>query len=183
MPIPDGTLPRNVQLGVKAAGLIRRGDEVLLVRHRGMADPTAGWGLPGGSALPGELPTEALTREVREETRLEILDAGGLLYVTSLVDTVTGQAGTHLVFAVAQWQGKLGPPDDPDDPVLEARFMPIVEAVDYLSYLPWRVLREPIVAHLRGEAAAGTHWLYRHHAGRATELVARLAGSGPDLGP
>lgn len=175
------TLPRNVQVESKAAGLIWRGDDILLVRHRGTTDLRTGWGLPGGSVVPGELPTEALTREVREETRLEILDAGGLLYVTSLVDAVTGDAATHLVFAVAQWHGGLGPPEDHDDPVLQARFMPVPEAIDYLSHLPWRVLREPIVAHLRGAAAAGTHWLYRHYAGRNPELVARLAGSGPLL--
>ena len=45
-----------------------RGQEVLLVKR---TSPRA-WELPGGCVEPGERPDEALVREVREETGLEV---------------------------------------------------------------------------------------------------------------
>lgn len=51
---------------VSAAGLVRRGDEVMLVRS-----PRQGWELPGGQVEQGESVLAALLREVREETGVE----------------------------------------------------------------------------------------------------------------
>ena len=49
--------------------LIRRGGEILLVRH---AYGDRRWGFPGGSIKRGEAPAHAATREVREELGLEL---------------------------------------------------------------------------------------------------------------
>lgn len=51
---------------VSAAGLVRRGDEVLLVRS-----PRRGWEFPGGQVEQGESVLAALLREIREETGVE----------------------------------------------------------------------------------------------------------------
>lgn len=56
--IPQAVILREAPLGV----------EVLLVKR---TTPRA-WELPGGYAEPGEAPDEALRREVREETGLEV---------------------------------------------------------------------------------------------------------------
>jgi ADP-ribose pyrophosphatase YjhB (NUDIX family) len=45
---------------------------VLLLKHR--FRPGAGWGIPGGFLEKGEQPHEAVRRELREETGLEIED-------------------------------------------------------------------------------------------------------------
>lgn len=59
-------LTRPTEVGVRA--LVVRGDEVLLVRHRGGRRP---WSLPGGGIHRGETLAEAAVREVREESGCE----------------------------------------------------------------------------------------------------------------
>ncbi len=59
-----------------AVALIRQDDAVLLVQQQGPHDAASSWALPGGVAEHGELCTEALVREVREETGLEIQQIG-----------------------------------------------------------------------------------------------------------
>ncbi|HEX8292550.1 MAG TPA: NUDIX hydrolase [Pyrinomonadaceae bacterium] len=54
---------------------------VLLLRH--VLRKGSGWGVPGGFLTAGEQPEEAIRRELREETGLE-LDAVELAFVRSL---------------------------------------------------------------------------------------------------
>jgi hypothetical protein len=81
------------------------------------------------------------------------------------------------VFAVAEWRGELRVAD-PDNLILGARFLRRAEAIEKLERLPWRTMREPIVAYLRGEAGRGAVWLYRGQPDGAEELAARIDGSG-----
>jgi 8-oxo-dGTP diphosphatase len=170
------------------AGLIRRGDEVLLVRQQGPKESRAHWALPGGRVEPGELLHEALAREVREETGLFVGEVGSLLYLTHHDNPGYGVAfdgsprgpgfrATAAIFSVGGWHGELRPAD-PDGFVREARFFPPVEVISRLEDLPYRVMREPIVAYLRGEASAGTVWCYRRQPDASDELVARIEGHG-----
>jgi len=99
-----------------AAALIRRGDEVLLVRQQGPNDPASSWALPSGVVEAGELLTEALVREVREEAGLEVLAPGRLLYVVQLDNPLKQQLrhipgpepsyqSTAFVFEIDAWKG------------------------------------------------------------------------------
>ncbi len=54
---------------------------VLLLRH--VLRKGSGWGMPGGFLVAGEQPEEAIRRELREETGLE-LDSVELAFVRSL---------------------------------------------------------------------------------------------------
>ena len=70
---------RNPALAVDAA--VRRGDEVLLIQ-RGNEPWKGAWALPGGFVDYGENPTDAVLRELQEETGLtgqivRLLDAKG----------------------------------------------------------------------------------------------------------
>ena len=55
--------------------LVRRDDDVLMVRQAGPGEEPV-WTIPGGRVEPGEFVTEALVRETREETGVEVVDSG-----------------------------------------------------------------------------------------------------------
>jgi 8-oxo-dGTP diphosphatase len=143
---------------IVVAALLRRENELLLVRQQGPNDTTPSWSLPGGRVEPGELLTEALIREVREETGLEILSPGELVYVVHLLE---GDAQSLVfVFEAANWTGEIRCAD-PDQFILDACFLPLAEAIEKLGHSPWPAMREPILAYLRETVKRGVVWLYR----------------------
>ncbi|HEX9417319.1 MAG TPA: NUDIX hydrolase [Gaiellaceae bacterium] len=64
--------------------IVRRADDLLMVLQAG-PDEKPGWTVPGGRVEPGEFVTDALVREVKEETGLTVLDLGRLAF-TAQVD-------------------------------------------------------------------------------------------------
>lgn len=77
------------------AAIILRDREILLIRRGG--EPGLGlWSIPGGSVELGETLEEALKREVREETALEI-QVGKLAGVHNLVVCEEGRIRFHYV--------------------------------------------------------------------------------------
>jgi 8-oxo-dGTP diphosphatase len=82
------------------SALVIRGGEVLLVR-RGKTPYLNHWSLPGGGVEPGETLEQAVRREVREETGLEISVRG-----------VAAHRGNITVFRVEISGGELCAGDD-----------------------------------------------------------------------
>ncbi|HEU5440747.1 MAG TPA: NUDIX hydrolase [Ktedonobacterales bacterium] len=167
-----------------AAALLRRDDEILLVRQQGADDPHPRWALPGGVAEQGELLHEALARELREETGITLVRMGSLAYIAQmhimhgLLRGYPGAApeeyvATAYVCEVAEWRGELAS-EDPDGFVSDARFFPLADAIALLDQLAYRVMREPAVAYLRGEVPSGAVWLYRRAEDGADTLLERL---------
>ena len=142
------------------AGVLRQGNQVLLVRQRRRGDPSDAWELPGGVVEDGELLTEALAREIREETGLKALAIGPLAYSVQLDDAAGEFQLLVFIFEVGEWEGTICTAD-PDGLILEANFLPLPEAIGRLRSLPWQSMREPVVAYLSGEAGPGSVWLYR----------------------
>ncbi len=70
---------------IAAYGVARRGDEVLLVRSSAQSKLSGQLFLPGGGIEWGESPEEAMVREFREETGLEVA-VGELLDVSSAIN-------------------------------------------------------------------------------------------------
>jgi len=181
---PSEDTSRSEGSHLVVAAMVRRGEQVLLVQQHGPQDPGPAWTLPGGMLESGELLTEALAREVREETGLEIDQIGPLLYTVQLQNptgqpTLTGelpgagQCSTVFVFEVTGWHGDLRS-DDPDQLIRDVGFFSIRDAVEKLEQHFWRVMREPVAAYLRGSTDAGAVWQYRRQPGGADQLVTRI---------
>jgi ADP-ribose pyrophosphatase YjhB (NUDIX family) len=154
-----------------AAALIRRDDDILLVRQQGPDDAESAWALPGGRVKASERLRKALIREVREETGLRVIAPSHLIYVTQIV--AHDYHSTAFVFAIDTWDGQLQH-DDPDGFILETRFAPCDEAITKLAALTYRPTREPIVAYLRDEAHTVAVWLYRQQPDDSYALLSRL---------
>jgi len=130
--------------------LIERGGSVLLVANRYPNQPAPLWNLPGGRQEPGELLTEALEREVFEETSLRVR-VGDLLYVSESYDAETHF--TNYTFAAhADGEPRLV---EGDRHVVDLAWVPRDELHARLTV---DVVREPLLAFLeRRRRYAGYH--------------------------
>ena len=129
-----------------------------MVRQAGPGEE-AYWTVPGGAAEPGEFVTDALAREVHEETGLRVVDPGALAFAAQVDDRREGWFATVWTWDVAHWEGELAV-DDPDGLVLEAAWVPLAEATERLDLVSW----QPLTArYLRGELEPKSFWLRRVH--------------------
>jgi ADP-ribose pyrophosphatase YjhB (NUDIX family) len=101
---------------VAVGAMIARGDRVLLVR-RGREPAKGIWTVPGGGVELGETVEEAVRREIREETGLEITLHGILGVFDRVQRTEDGRVRYHYViidFAARSDTGEPTPGDDVD---------------------------------------------------------------------
>jgi mutator protein MutT len=101
---------RRTQLFVGA--VVKRGDEVLLVRQSDGHSLAGQWTIPWGGVEPGESPSAAAIREVREEAGVEAV-VQGLLGVQELPAPQRG--GVALVYLCSHLGGDLIPTDQETD--------------------------------------------------------------------
>ncbi|MBB4962572.1 NUDIX hydrolase [Micromonospora polyrhachis] len=149
-------------------GIVRRGDDVLLVRERlGRAGELL-WSLPGGGVQDGELFHEALRREMREETGLRVGDPTRTAFLLH-IDSPQHPSAIATAFELTEWEGELAPQDDE---VTAARFFPLAEALGLVGQLDSAAQRDPIVGYLDGSVPPATTWLYRSRDGE-DHLLAR----------
>lgn len=125
--------------------LIRQGDQILLVQRK--RPPFAGyWSLPGGSVELGESVEEALIREVREETGLEVGVSRLLGYADGIQHDPDGRVQYHhvmLYFEACVTGGRLCAADDAAQAawasLSELDRLPLTDAVE--RCLRWSGLR------------------------------------------
>ncbi len=111
-----------------SAGIFRDG-KILLVRRA--REPAKGvYTFPGGRVEFGESLTEALTREIREETGLEIEIVGLVGYREALPPRTGGHGHFVILPFAARWvSGEVALNDELDD----ARWLPPERAVEGLT--------------------------------------------------
>ena len=144
-----------------ARAIVRRGDAILLVQQQNTPDSPLYWGIPGGLVEVGELISEALVREVAEETGARVTALGDLVFVTQIDRPSIAIQSVFFAFEVAQWHGTLGS-NDPDDEIRQVALVPLAEAIELLAANDgWHGVQEPLLAYLRGEVAVGSMWFYR----------------------
>jgi 8-oxo-dGTP diphosphatase len=137
--------PDNVILLV--VGIVRRNGDVLMVKQAG-PDEEPYWILPGGRVEPDEPILEAMAREVLEETGI-LVTHPELLCVKQVLRT-----GPDVEYIVFFFRCDPASPDstpnpqDPDDLVLEAAFVPVAAAVGHIEEVFGP--DEPTAAYLAG---------------------------------
>lgn len=132
--------------------------QLLMVLAQGSNDDHPYWTLPGGRVEHGETATQALVREVHEETGLHIVHIGQLAYAVSMqFDDILTRAE---VYEIGAYRGDLCP-NDPDGKIHEVAWLALDAALQHLQVLDFAPMSQPAIAYLSRQAAAGHHWSFR----------------------
>jgi len=175
--VGDGTGRRWKVVG----GLLTQRGSTLLVANR-RRDGRVEWTPPGGVVDRGEVSVEALSREVQEETGLNVEGWSEAVYrVTVDFPDRSIQLGVE-VHRASGWHGDITI-QDPDDIVEDARFVEPDEAFRLLATAPpW--VAEPVTAWLSAALpeASGDgvpHFAYLARGSSPSELVVERLAPGP----
>ena len=98
---------------VAVGAIVWKEDRFLLIK-RGQPPRKGGWSIPGGRQEAGETVHEAVHREIREETGIEI-DITGVAAVVDLIDREELDIKHHytVIDMLAEWRsGEARPGDD-----------------------------------------------------------------------
>lgn len=112
--------------------MVRAGETIVIVPTRRAANGRRVLALPKGHVDPGETPPQAAEREVREEAGVE----AELLEKLGDVRYWYQRDGQRIAKVVSFYlfDYRAGDPDDHDAEVEEARWMPLKEAAERLTY-------------------------------------------------
>jgi ADP-ribose pyrophosphatase YjhB (NUDIX family) len=127
---------------LRVCGICLEGEHILLVNHRGVGPLDNFWIPPGGGVHFGEPAPEALVREFREETGLEVT-VGEFLFVNEFIGLPLH--AVELFFRVYATGGRLRLGTDPE---VDRQ---LITAVSFLSFPDVRKLQ-----------VAETHNLFRY---------------------
>jgi 8-oxo-dGTP diphosphatase len=133
---------------VWGGGLLLEDERILIVCNHWPEGEV--WALPGGFSPPGELLSETVRRELREEAGLTV-EIGSLAYVVENFwppdDRGVSAHALAFVFRVRALNGPASP-QDPDGWVQEVRWVPVAELEPYLEPARrhgWRGFWEPLL--------------------------------------
>ena len=133
---------------VSAGGVVVRGDDVVvIVPTRRAADGRKVLALPKGHVDPGETPEQAATREVREEAGVVARPVGQLGEVRYWYQRDGRPIPKIVTFFLFDYES--GAVEDHDHEVEEARWVPLSEAAETLTYEGEREMLQRAVAFRR----------------------------------
>ncbi|PHF91471.1 NUDIX domain-containing protein [Bacillus wiedmannii] len=112
---------------VRVTGILIEDEEVLLVKQK---VANRNWSLPGGRVENGETLEEAMIREMREETGLEV-KIKKLLYVCDKPDA--NPSLLHITFLLERIEGEITLPSNEFDynPIQDVQMVPIKDLSQY----------------------------------------------------
>jgi 8-oxo-dGTP diphosphatase len=142
--------PSATPVAAVGAVILNPEAEVLLVR-RGRPPRLNQWSIPGGKVEWGETVAEALHREIREETGLEVEILGLIDVVDSLIRDSDGAVTHHHVLIDFAARPLTGAPRAGDD-VLEAIWVPVGALAGYGLWDETRRIIEKGIALARSAA-------------------------------
>ena len=114
---------------VGVGGVLFDGDRVLLVK-RGKEPGLGQWSIPGGVVQVGETLKEAVVREVREETHLEVEAVGLAKVMERIFRDPDGRVAYHYVLVDFLCR-RLGGTLQADSDAQEARWVPLQDLSSY----------------------------------------------------
>ena len=164
--------PRHYDI---AAAILRDRDQVLMVRQQYIDAPGSYfWTFPAGKLEAGETFLQGVVREIREETGLTVTAPVGLIHTCEYSHAIEQTSCLVAMYEFTEFTGVLGP-QDPDNEVLEAKFLPLAEARAHIEALPWRVIREPGLRYFEDrEAGPAMHWQFVAETARNYEFIDRV---------
>lgn len=110
---------------VRVGGIVTRDSKILLVKHRRRG--LSYWAFPGGAVRDFETLPDALAREMREETGLEV-KPGRLVYIVETFDPRGQSIHTLNLLYLADIVGEAGPvAEGPGEHLDVAQFVPLDE--------------------------------------------------------
>lgn len=134
-----GLLMENNLLQIRVTAVLIENSKILLVKQAVSQDRN--WSLPGGRVERGELLSEAIEREMKEETGLDI-EIKRLLYVCDKPDAEPPLL--HITFEVSRIAGSVTLPTNEYDanPIHDVRFVKIADLCDYGLSIRFKELAE-----------------------------------------
>lgn len=109
-----------------AAGLLVNKKNQVLIAQRPMTKTMAGlWEFPGGKVESGEIPVEALARELKEELGITVV-ADTLIFLSEVTHAYEDFYLTMPLFLCRRWHGELAP--------LEGQKLVWVDPVDLKNF-------------------------------------------------
>ena len=142
---------------------------LLLIEHKPKAQKnriwrhntdTPFWCLPGGKSEDEDCDLLATARrEAREEAGVDTQESGKLIACMRFDDPKEGWSCYQETYELMAISGDLHPIADPDNAIARSAFFAKDEAISKLEQLQLQLLKEPVLAYLRGEGSA--LWTYR----------------------
>ena len=113
---------------VRATGVLIQDNSLLLVKQK--LSNNKNWSLPGGRVEPGETLEQALIREMKEETGLDV-EPIHMLYVCDVA--ASDNTVLHITFLVKRIGGEITLPTNEFDenPIHDVQLVPIDKLTEY----------------------------------------------------